>query len=460
MKTPSVTTGLYYLFVLTGLVRSTVLPGLPPSHEGSDNDRRVSPGLFESLEELARIVDISYCVGATGTGIQKPFECLSRCDEFREFELVTVCVYGPWLSLPSRRFTRIRTLTCSQTWNTGPLLSDSCGYIALSHSPNPKRIIVAFRGTYSVTNTIIDLSAVPQGYVPYPDPQDDARGGNAGEQNKCFNCTVHAGFLASWQTARDTVIPHIKAVKERYPDYKVVLVGHSLGGAVAALAGLEMQIRGWNPQVTTFGEPRIGNEALARFLDDRFNLTASRTDSMGKERRGHTMFLDDILQDGDEDVQYRRVTHANDPVPLLPLEEWGYEMHAGEIFISKLDLPPSVSDLQHCDGDYDPRCIAGSGSTTTSIFKDFIPFLRPPTKSNLDSIQAQSPLSPDNPDLNPETPDDSAQIQWSLLPARYRLWELFLAHRDYFYRLGLCIPGGDPSHFRGWEEPEKSTLNK
>ena len=85
----------------------------------------VSPALFTDLEELARIVDITYCVGLTGLGISKPFSCLSRCKDFPEFELIT-------------------------TWNTGPLLSDSCGYIALDHGK--KRVIVAFRGTYSAVS--------------------------------------------------------------------------------------------------------------------------------------------------------------------------------------------------------------------------------------------------------------------------------------------------------------------
>jgi hypothetical protein len=98
-------------------------------------NRSVSPDLFTELEELARIVDISYCVGLTSLGINKPFSCLSRCKDFPKFELVT-------------------------TWNTGPLLSDSCGYIALDHGK--QRVIVAFRGTYSIANTVVDLSTVPQ----------------------------------------------------------------------------------------------------------------------------------------------------------------------------------------------------------------------------------------------------------------------------------------------------------
>ena len=63
----------------------TAASALPAQAASSLN---ISQPLFESLEELARIVDISYCVGSTG--IQKPFKCLSRCSEFEGFELVTV----------------------------------------------------------------------------------------------------------------------------------------------------------------------------------------------------------------------------------------------------------------------------------------------------------------------------------------------------------------------------------
>lgn len=55
------------------------------------DSNHVSRDLFDSLEELSRLVDISYCVGTTG--VQQPFQCLSRCDEFPDFELVTVSVY-------------------------------------------------------------------------------------------------------------------------------------------------------------------------------------------------------------------------------------------------------------------------------------------------------------------------------------------------------------------------------
>ena len=52
--------------------------------------RNISTTLFAELEELSRVVDIAYCVGAAGIGIQKPFTCLGRCAEFPNFELVQV----------------------------------------------------------------------------------------------------------------------------------------------------------------------------------------------------------------------------------------------------------------------------------------------------------------------------------------------------------------------------------
>ncbi|GFF49327.1 actin-related protein 2/3 complex subunit 1 [Aspergillus udagawae] len=367
-------------------------------HEGQ---QQICEELFGSLEELARIVDVSYCVGTTE--IRKPFKCLSHCSELQGFELVT-------------------------TWNTGPFLSDSCGYIALSHEPSPKRIIVAFRGTYSIANTIIDLSAYPQAYVPYH-PEN----GRESDHLQCRNCTVHAGFLASWSNTRAIVLEQVAAARARYPDYSLVLVGHSLGGAVAALAGVEMQLRGWNPQVTTFGEPRIGNKAFVGFLDRIFDL-----DGLGADA---------------QDPRFRRVTHVNDPVPLLPLQEWGYEMHAGEIFIAKEELSPLPLDIRLCQGDNDARCIAGTDEAVGLMLKELDDTIL--TKQYL-SKRVQSPHQAVLVDGDPHSSADAdvadrEQLQtpfsppWHLIPSKYRLWELFFAHRDYFWRLGLCVPGGDPT---------------
>ncbi|KAF2441005.1 alpha/beta-hydrolase [Karstenula rhodostoma CBS 690.94] len=351
---------------LVFVIRSgVVLAQTNPSPRTNDT---ITRELFFELEELARIVDISYCVGTAGLGIQKPFSCASHCgdEDFKDFELVTA-------------------------WNTGPLFSDSCGYIALSHPPSHPRIILAFRGTYSLANTIIDLSTIPQEYVPYPGDDDDGSTSDFLAPNappttpdndpppadppKCTNCTVHTGFYTSWLNTRKAILPQLTEAINTHPTYDIVLVGHSLGGAVAALAALDLRARGWHPRITTFGEPRIGNAALMSYINSRFNITTNR-----------------------ETNSYHRVTHHADPVPLLPLAEWGYTMHSEELFISKPDLPFAEEDIRHCAGDEDATCIAGT---------------------------------------------DAEAPSWGI-PARFKFWELFFAHRDYFWRLGLCVPGGDP----------------
>ncbi len=336
----------------------------------------VALAVFSSLERFSRLVDVTYCVGNAGTGITPPFSCASRCDDFPEMRLIS-------------------------TWNTGVLMRDSCGYIAVDDSA--REIIVAFRGTYSIANTVADLSTIPQKYVPYEPGDGDGDGDNDGDDGKvkCANCTVHMGFLDSWESTRPLVLPVVAAVRNQSmanssneAPYRVQLVGHSLGGAVAALAALEMKaVLGWEDVwVTTFGEPRIGNSGLATFLEMMFDLrpknSASTTTTAGD------------MDTTPRPSTYRRVTHKNDPVPLLPISEWGFRSHAGEIYIAKANLSPEPKDVLECKGRSDPGCITGGGGSGTGI---------------------------------------------GLIPPRLKLWELFFAHRDYFWRLGLCVPGGDPA---------------
>ncbi|KZL76055.1 triacylglycerol lipase [Colletotrichum tofieldiae] len=391
---------LLQLAPLVGLVSATPSgnmqqPLLPTNDSNTDAPPPiVSVGLFRSLERTSRIVDITYCVGTSG--VSQPFSCASRCKEFPSFTLVS-------------------------TWNTGILLSDSCGYIAVDHGVRrpgdedrfngdvgEKAIIVAFRGTYSISNTIIDLSTIPQEYVPYPSPDD---GGEAPKEpkHKCKDCTVHMGFLASWRQARNLVVPEVKKLREQYPDYPIHLVGHSLGGAVAMLASLELKVSlGWgNIVVTTFGEPKVGNQGLCDYVDEVFGLDNEKDEDLSKRT-------------------YRRVTHADDPVPLLPLTEWGYKPHAGEYHITKAELSPSLEDVIICRGDSDAHCITkGDGG----FFESRIQELAEVAKSA----------------------EEVDETKWTKrlpgFPARLKLWQLLFAHRDYFWRLGLCVPGGDPANW-------------
>lgn len=212
--------------------------------------------------------------------------------------------------------------------------------------------------------------------------------------------------MTSWRHTKRLIIPHLKELIKRHPEYQLTLVGHSLGGAVAALASLDFKSRGWSPQVTTFGEPRFGNQQLMKYVDKAFSSNDCKNTS----------------------GMFRRVTHVDDPVPLLPLSEWGYGMHAGEIYISKSELPPEIGDLQSCVGDQDPRCIAGADNSYNSV-----PLRR---------IEQAKAIAEDKDWWNESK-------GFLTVPARFRIWQLFFAHRDYFWRLGLCLPVSSP---KDWYE--------
>ena len=82
--------------------------------------------------------------------------------------------------------------------------------------------------------------------------------------------SVHVGFLGIWNALREFVVTalieevHARAGTDR-EDFRVVVTGHSMGGAVGVLCGYVVQktLRSLHhphpePIVYTFGQPRIG----------------------------------------------------------------------------------------------------------------------------------------------------------------------------------------------------------
>lgn len=85
----------------------------------------------------------------------------------------------------------------------------------------------------------------------------------------------------------------------------LLVTGHSLGGAIAQLAALDLASQGYNVTLVTFGSPRVGDVQFA----DMLVKTVPRV---------------------------YRVTHSRDPIVHVPYVFMGF-LHAGpEIFYSDL----------------------------------------------------------------------------------------------------------------------------
>eukprot|EP00968_Pinguiococcus_pyrenoidosus_P027166 scaffold7358_cov252-Pinguiococcus_pyrenoidosus.AAC.10 len=139
-----------------------------------------------------------------------------------------------------------------------------------------KFIAVAFRGTEGLTNTNITSEWLGINALAIPVLVDKQRP----EFGK-----VHLGFNRSLTKggSYDTLVSKIEELLERHPDHRVLVTGHSLGGALATVFSFKLAVhfadRGSHRQVTlgSFASPRTGNgdfkaafEALPNLNHNRF----------------------------------------------------------------------------------------------------------------------------------------------------------------------------------------------
>ncbi|KAI8149014.1 lipase [Fennellomyces sp. T-0311] len=177
-----------------------------------------------------------------------------------------------------------RSLTLVKTFTT--LLEDTNAMIL--RGDNQKGIYVVFRGTSSVRSGIVDAQFVP---VNYP---------------VASGTKVHKGFLDSYNAVRDDLLAVLDNQVDQYPDYKVVVTGHSLGGAQALLCALDLfNIEGG----------RYGLNRLSLF-------------TQGQPRVGDPAFADYVIS---TNIPYERLVNKRDIVPHVPPGIINF-LHAGEEF--------------------------------------------------------------------------------------------------------------------------------
>jgi len=130
---------------------------------------------------------------------------------------------------------------------------DKVNQAFLAYDQNIKTIVLAFRGTDGFWNTIQDLKFFGSKYQT-PD------------QTKTLD--VHRGFLQAYKNL-DTaaIMAQLKNLKNKYPSAKVVVTGHSLGGAMANFGFLDAcKAVGKVDTLITFGSPRVGSADFARYM--------------------------------------------------------------------------------------------------------------------------------------------------------------------------------------------------
>ena len=168
----------------------------------------------------------------------------------------------------------------------GTGLTMSTGFIAVDHVH--KLVVLSFRGSASQQNWIENLKF---GQVC---------------TDLCPHCGVHHGFWEQWKGMSLMVISNMVAATAAHPDYRVIVTGHSLGGAVASLAAADLRKNSSHlmdhTELFTYGSPRVGNVHTAAFLTQQSSKSY-------------------------------RITARADPVPRVPGPLFGYLHMSPEYWI-------------------------------------------------------------------------------------------------------------------------------
>ena len=135
----------------------------------------------------------------------------------------------------------------------------------------------------------------------------------------CHGCESHEGFQNQYGEMKEHYLDEVERAHEQYPQHRLIITGHSLGGALATLAAADIRSHKdpWylaNTELYTYGSPRIGNEALARFLSNQSRLSY-------------------------------RVTSMHDLIPRLPPVHGHYWHTQPEYWISKNPDNPTPEDI-------------------------------------------------------------------------------------------------------------------
>lgn len=184
-------------------------------------------------------------------------------------------------------------------------------------NPTHNEIYIGYRGSENMKNLFQDMNILK-------DPFETLN--NSTQKFKVFvTDQMHRGLARVYNSLRSKMNEIVIATANSYPDYNIVFLGHSMGGAFATLGALDLyESHGMEERISVFayGTPRFANVALARHIN---NLP----------------FRDRMY----------RIVQRGDPIVHMPSRKYGYEHPRGQISILK------TGELYHCS------CVDGTGES-------------------------------------------------------------------------------------------------
>ncbi len=124
------------------------------------------------------------------------------------------------------------------------------GFVGYSAADNA--VIVAVRGTDDIVNWIGSVNQTMD-FMAYP---------------KCNLCMVNARMYNTYLEMSALVKAQVQFILSKYRTAAIYVTGHSVGGALAALAALDIKATfGKVDQFYSYGQPRIGSKDFADYIE-------------------------------------------------------------------------------------------------------------------------------------------------------------------------------------------------
>lgn len=234
---------------------------------------------------------------ATGTNVSAPESNFDSNTMFAmtDFVKAAYCLKGnQWDCADCGKYPDVEFVSIGK----GSAITGFVVYGIVAKDPRNKRIVMAFAGSSDIAQWIADVTFILE-------PVQVAG------QNKLVTGLLHGGQYSAWKASRAEWLKAVRQYHSDYPDYEVIVTGHSLGGAMAFLASTDLASEGMRHKVYAFAPNRVGNDVWAK------------------------SYLE--VQPAKDTF---RITHYHDPIPHLPptapipLRHPGIEIHFGKAVLS------------------------------------------------------------------------------------------------------------------------------
>lgn len=196
------------------------------------------------------------------------------------------------------------------------LLEVGLGFIGIDHSV--RALYLVYKGSASTRDWVKNLNAIPVAYEPVVHTSAEFAPKIAFE---CRGCRIHKGFGTFTKTNGATILRAMHHYMAKHPDYRIVVAGHSLGGALALISAAELRLMGHDVLAVTLGAPRVGNLRFVRWVDQLFDT------------EGAVAHIGDKRSFAELRTALVRMVHRHDVVPMLPptrlYRHAGYEYFLG-----------------------------------------------------------------------------------------------------------------------------------